>query len=370
MSFFQISRDSLPDLLAALYDRRELFWVNSSGEGKPRFSRAIKDEIPDYVLPPYRGVEPIKSILFPPKQEVAEYPEPSRKILDIEPKERAIFGITACDLEGIRIFDRVFMEDDEFIDPFYVANRKNLFIVTVDCTDIYPSCFCSLVGGQPFPENGFDINLTPVENSYLVETGTTDGEELIREIGAHEAPKDLITSREKIRKAVISRLEKQNQPFETPKDFIDLVTENQKQAKSYEHHGSTCVSCGACTYICPGCFCFAISDNPLENGIFQRSTTWDSCQFSGFSRMAGMLNPRGKMVQRFAHRYNHKFFHYPWRYGGHPACVGCGRCIDNCMGRIDMRATLRDLSAQSVSAMYPAPSPLPGENPTGQTDSK
>jgi ferredoxin len=366
MAFFCLTKDGLEKLLFKLIDRGELFWVDGSGEGKPRLSKADKESISEYELPSFRGVEPLKSLIFPPKQRIAEYPGNLEKNIEVVPKKRAIFGLAQCDLAGIQVFDRVFLDDPEFIDPFYVERRKGLFIVTIDCTAVHPSCFCNLVKGQPYPkpEQGFDLNLTPIDDMFLVETGTDSGEEILRGTGASVATEHFIALRKGIREGIEKKLDEQNAPFKTDKDFIQLVSENQGEAKSYLHHGSTCVECGACTNVCPACFCFGIYDNRVDDKRFERLLTWDSCQLAGFSRMAGMLNPRLRIAQRFMHRYNHKFFHYPWRYEGQPSCTGCGRCIDNCMGKIDMRATLRDLSVSTVEEMLPSPSPALNEDST------
>ena len=367
MPLYYLSKSGLTELLKKLYDMGELFWADDSGEGKPRISRAEKEQIPDYRLPRFRAAESWKSLVLPPKQKVADYPGEAMKDLEVTPTRRVLFGLAQCDLAGIRIFDRVYREDPEFVDPFYVSRRDGLFIVTVDCSDTHDTCFCNLVKGKPYPDadQGFDLNLTPVEDGYLVESATDAGEEALKGTGASEATDSLISRREDLRKRMSKDLEVQNKPFETEAGFIKLVTENQEEPASYDHHGSTCVECGACTNVCPGCFCFGLIDNPKKEG-YERHMTWDSCQFTGFARMAGELNPRQRIAQRFMHRYNHKFFHYPWRYDGVPSCTGCGRCISNCMGRIDMRATLRDIAVDEVSGMYPAPSPPPGEDPTGK----
>lgn len=365
MALYYLPKEGMPELLKRLDDWGELFWVRGRDEGRAQFQRVMPEAIPDYSLPKFRGAQPIKSLIFPPKQRVADYPNLSDKEIDDTPVKRVIFGITQCDLAGIRIFDRVFLEDEEFVDPFYKKRRENLFIATIDCTHTAPSCFCTLVKGKPYVEEGFDINLTPVDEGYLIETGTEEGEKVVKGIGASSPTDSMKSLREELREKMTARVNEQNKPFRTEQGFIKLVTENQEEPKSYDHHGSTCVACGACTHVCPGCFCFGLLDKTKEGGGYERSLTWDSCQFSSFSRMAGDLNPRGRLAQRFMHRYNHKFFHYPWRYDGWPSCTGCGRCIENCMGRIDMRATLRDISVSDVSEMYPAPSPPPGENPAG-----
>lgn len=366
MALYYLPKEGLQELLKKLYDWGELFWVRAKNEGKAQLEKADPEIIPEYTLPKFRGAQPVKSLLFPPKQRVADYPKEADKNLDDSPVRRAIFGIAQCDLAGITIFDRVFLEDEEFIDPFYKKRREGIFIVTMDCSYAAPSCFCTMVKGKPYAESGFDLNLTPVDEGYLIETGTEDGEKIAKGIGA-SAPTDSMKSlRKSLREKITAQVEKQNKPFETEKGFIKLVTDNQEEPKSYDHHGSTCVSCGACTHVCPGCFCFGLLDNLKKDGGYERSMTWDSCQFSGFARMAGDANPRGRLAQRFMHRYNHKFFHYPWRYDGWPSCTGCGRCIENCMGRIDMRATLRDISVDDVAKMFPAPSPRSGENPAGR----
>ncbi len=357
MPFEYLSKDGLKELLHRLNDWGELFWVDASAEGKPRLARAKKDGIDKYKLPAFRGVEPVKSVIMPPKQKVAEYPGNIEKDMKVVPKKRAIFGIAQCDLAGIAVFDRVFRDDHEFLDPFYTERREGLFIVTIDCSEVHPSCFCNMVKGKPFCDKGFDLNLTPVENGYLVEVGTEAGAQMLKGTGASKATDSIIAEREKIRQKSMKRLESQNAQFATKKSFVELVSEVKEEPLSYRHHGSTCVECGACTNVCPACFCFGLYDNHIEGARFERMLTWDSCQLAGFSRMAGMLNPRLRIAQRFMHRYNHKFYHYPWRYEGWPSCTGCGRCIDNCMGGIDMRATLRDLSVDSVENMLPSPSP-------------
>ena len=58
--------------------------------------------------------------------------------------------------------------------------------------------------------------------------------------------------------------------------------------------------------------------------------------------MAGGANPRKKLMQRFRHRYIHKLDYFKDRYGVY-ACTGCGRCIDVCMGKIDMRKVISAL---------------------------
>ena len=53
--------------------------------------------------------------------------------------------------------------------------RKNTFIISADCDEICETCHCNLVGGKPFSEKGFDINISRVNNHYVLTTGSEQG---------------------------------------------------------------------------------------------------------------------------------------------------------------------------------------------------
>jgi len=82
---------------------------------------------------------------------------------------------------------------------------------------------------------------------------------------------------------------------------------------------------------------------------FQRIKEWDACSYAGYSRMAGGSSPRLGLMERFRHRYLHKFEYFPKNFG-FEACTGCGRCIEGCMGKIDMRKVLKELDLSTVGA--------------------
>ena len=63
-----------------------------------------------------------------------------------------------------------------------------------------------------------------------------------------------------------------------------------------------CLSCGACTYMCPTCQCFNISDegDPLEG---RRLRSWDNCMSPLFTREASGHNPRTAKAMRAQPRF-------------------------------------------------------------------
>ncbi len=90
-----------------------------------------------------------------------------------------------------------------------------------------------------------------------------------------------------------------------------------------------CLGCGACTYLCPTCYCFNITD---EQGTRQRASASGAgipaCSPTLRWRRAATTRGRAKS-QRLKNRVGHKFVWYP-EVHDEPACSGCGRCIRHC----------------------------------------
>jgi ferredoxin len=251
-------------------------------------------------------------------------------------------------LRALGFLDRVF-GGPPVEDPVYRAHRSQTLIISVDCATPHETCFCSLVEGRPYAETNFDVNLTPVPGGYVVEAGSEAGHEYLK--GAQ----DLVSSateaqsrgRDETRTAAASQLEKQNAdraPSRSPADVLG-GTENDDR---WQELSAGCVECGACTQICPTCHCFFLNDRASGHEGYERLRAWDSCMWSGYSRMAGAErmkpNPRPQFRTRFANRYLHKFVWAPQQWDT-LGCVGCGRCVEACPGKIDIRSVLQEAVA-------------------------
>jgi ferredoxin len=66
-----------------------------------------------------------------------------------------------------------------------------------------------------------------------------------------------------------------------------------------------------------------------------RIRVWDSCMCSEYTLQASGYNPRPERMNRVRNRVYHKYNYYPKNFDI-IACVGCGRCIDNCPVNIDI----------------------------------
>lgn len=294
--------------------------------------------------PGYRPQQPLKTFLFAGRSRVAEYPGDAAVEDLVSSTPVFVVGAAGCDVVSLRSLDVVFLQE-EFTDVFYQARREALFIVSMDCTEPRETCFCTLAGDQPWAEDGYDLNLSPLDGQYIVEAGSEKGEQIIDgNPGLFTAvTPEMLDEREKRRSIVRDEVVRMNIEWELAKPRKELL-EAQRMHDTWFDEVSTCVECAACLFSCPTCHCFLLYDQKGSGGKFERVREWDACVYSGFSRMAGGSNPRLGLLERFRHRYEHKLEYYPKNFG-FEACTGCGRCVEGCMGSIDMRRVLKRLES-------------------------
>jgi sulfhydrogenase subunit beta (sulfur reductase) len=255
--------------------------------------------------------------------------------MDIELKtnldfpKAVVFGGRPCDARGFTVIDRVFI-NPEASDPYYQKRRENTTIITKCCNGPYAGCFCVGVGGGPASREGSDVVMTEVDGGYYMEAVTDKGKAvmslpMIQDGASYEA---------KAKEANEKATAKVRNPF--PAGSVDKVSpELFDSADFWDKVIAKCVSCGACTFLCPTCYCFNITDEQaITTG--ERIRTWDSCMFQHFTLETSGHNPRTIKNRRFRNRVGHKFYYYPEKYENAIACTGCGRCIRYCPVSVDI----------------------------------
>jgi len=298
-------------------------------------------ESESFTFNPFRTALPfLKALFFQPKCLVAEY-FPVSYTVEASEKRQIIFGVKACDLLGKRVLDTIFL-NGEYVDPLYDRCAKNTVIISGDCTEALQSCFCTMVGLQPYPEEGYDLNMSPVNGGYIFESGSEEGEQIVKE---HldlftEATEEHINERDQQRIKLKEIVERQNQDYITKESRQRIIEENLN-APIWHDVSQTCVECNGCNYVCPTCYCFFLFDQKHNDGN-ERIKVWDSCFHAGYARMAGGITPRLHLVDRFKNHYYHKFDSFVTNYE-FEACSGCGRCIEACLGQIDKREVLKSI---------------------------
>ncbi|MBU0548373.1 MAG: 4Fe-4S dicluster domain-containing protein [Candidatus Omnitrophica bacterium] len=295
-----------------------------------------------FVFNPYRTVEPLKTFFTPPLDKAAEYFNQEGSIEDF-PKI-IIFGVKSCDIVGHKVQDFVFLEGVE-VDSLYRLRRENIIFISSDCTDFKEVCHCLAWEILPYPTEGFDLNLSPLNEGYLVETGSKKGEELIQQYKEFFviAKDTQLTARKVKRENLIERLKKHLLPQHlVSKDIVQRLIKEGYNLDTWQQFMLTCVECGGCNFICDTCHCFLLMDKK-EGNINKKLKAWDACLYTNYAKVAGGANPLKTRTRRLRFRFTKKFDFFVDNLGM-PACCGCGRCIEVCPGKIDIREVLKDLA--------------------------
>jgi sulfhydrogenase subunit beta (sulfur reductase) len=284
----------------------------------------IRLDYPRTLLPPKKYVLPPRECLF--RYRPAEGYVPDATGLD---RRIVLFGVHACDIYGINILDQVFA--GRYPDPYYQARRRNLAIIGIDCTPD-EHCFCRSMRAD-FVSQGFDLFLQDLGDRYLTFVGTALGDDMVLATGGlfRDVTREDIEEY-KERSAVRRRAFRLDPEIRDLPEIFEMEYENEL----WEELGARCVSCGACSTVCPTCYCYDVSDE-VALGTLEglRSRTWDSCLFASHAVVAGGENFRASRASRVKFRFYHKQRGFVTEYG-RPGCVGCGRCLEVCPAGIDI----------------------------------
>lgn len=298
--------------------------------------------LPHPVIGEVRSCEPLKAFYFKSRERVAR--GFGEELLTAEGKPACIVGAKGCDLAGFEVLDRVFLSED-CQDPFYQKKREECLLITADCTTAIETCFCLALGGKPWSEAGFDINLSEIDGGFLAESGSEKGAAVLQQSASllSQAGEDAFRERDAQRKRVSQEVERNLSEHGIPgRERLAGAVARKYESPLWKEEASRCVECGACNVICPTCHCFLLCDQAAGSEPW-RLRLWDSCLLKDFARVAGGANPRARLWMRLRNRFEKKFDYFP-KTGGIYACTGCGRCISACPAKIDIRAVLKRLA--------------------------
>ncbi|MCO6435888.1 MAG: 4Fe-4S dicluster domain-containing protein [Phycisphaerae bacterium] len=282
-----------------------------------------------------------KKVLFPAREELFMFERNNgsfrtKPLLDERPT--ALIGVHPCDINAIRLLDQVFSHSHR--DDHYLARRRQLFIIGVDCpAECTAGVFCEDMKSNEANE-GFDLMCYPLSANgasedmrYGIKFGTDAGREFLLYAQAGDRPtvedeRAFERYRAQKRAAFQRRI-----PFDV--DGLPALLDRSYDSLLWEATARRCYSCGSCNLSCPTCFCFNTFDKldlTLSSG--QRVREWDGCQLREFATVAGGHNFRPQAASRLRHRIYRKG---KWilEREGIPGCVGCARCDRACTAKIN-----------------------------------
>ncbi|RLC58349.1 MAG: hypothetical protein DRI80_13915 [Chloroflexota bacterium] len=246
-------------------------------------------------------------------------------------RQQVIFGVRPCDAHGLAAIDALFLQQDP-PDRYYAHHRERTTLVGLACPQMWEGCFCTSVGGAPDDPTHLDVLLRAVDGGgYAVEAVTEKGKTLLEGLETRNRrgkPEPPVADAEPV-------------PVTEPVRWRELFED-----RLWMRHGERCLSCRICTYVCPACRCFDVTDRVVEEhaGVtrIERIRVWDACTSTNYRRVAGGHNPRPTKPERLRNRFFCKFCYYPEDFGP-LGCVGCGRCIVSCPVDVDITEVMRDV---------------------------
>jgi ferredoxin len=286
---------------------------------------------------------PPKHVFRPPDEKLFSFSGGEiEERAETDAKPAALIGIHPCDAQAISILDEVF-EDRH--DTYYHQKRDDALVIVRTCDTPGKSCFCNLTDTGPFGVEGADIVLVPTGNGHLVASQTAKGRAVVAQLDLEAADEDRVEKAQELLDSATATLEEQNgdlaEAFLTVDEALKLMSH-----PDWEDIAEDCIGCGACTTVCPTCFCYDVVDeSSLDNSQVDRVRRWDSCLYLRFSEMAAHPD-EPELESRLRQRLFHKWAFHNEQFGT-TGCVGCGRCIDACAANIDPRELLKRLRRET-----------------------
>jgi ferredoxin len=288
----------------------------------------------------------VKGVFFPQRETLLSFEGSAVQGVPAGPdRPLVVFGVRPCDAKSLLFMDKVFEGratapgNVTHEDPYYVARRRASLVIALACDEPCASCFCTSVGGHPYGSEGADIlasrrggaGAAGGEDGFLLEPVTDKGRAFLAGHAALLAPAgaDAQAAREARSREAAAKM--QVLDFSGVKEKADASFDSPV----WDRIARICLGCGVCTYVCPTCHCFDITDETLgTKGI--RIRTWDACQYPLYTMHASGHNPRpakrARMRQRIMHKYS-----YTVDTAGTVSCTGCGRCVRQCPVNLDIR---------------------------------
>ena len=350
----QLTRDKFPQLLEALnsagyrcigpqvrdgailYD--DLDSVDQLPKGRQDQQAPGEYRLAEIRSPRYfawaNGPQALKPFLFTPREVLWQAAiDADKGLVFCEPESElqplAVIGVRACDLAALRLQDMHFIERD-VPDPYYKKRRDNLFLVAVNCTHPADTCFCVSTGDGPRATSNYDLVLSELDGSFVIEAGSKEGETILARLSTTTATQEAVDN---VDQQMEHAVHKQMRKLPS-RNLRDRLFDNLDHPR-WNEVAERCLSCGNCTSVCPTCFCYSENEQPsLEGNTSSHIREWDSCFTHGHSYIHGYVI-RPDTSTRYRQWLTHKLGSWHDQFG-RSGCVGCGRCISWCPVGIDI----------------------------------
>jgi ferredoxin len=278
---------------------------------------------------------PLKEFVYPRLQKILDFEKVDghTKITPYRQpplKPTVVFGLRPCDtsaLSHLTQFGEAKPKDQELI-----QKRENIKVVTVACEKTCDRGFCTSLKTGPIASDGFDLQLIPCQDGYIIET---ENEYLFS--GESDIFEDIEVDVAEIKKGIIKAVASEQSAYDI--GMVQKIINRGDYSENFQKEfARRCQQCTGCVFVCPTCTCFDIVD--VVNGDKgERLRVWDACFLDGFTGMAQGSNPLKGMDNHLDRRLRCKLSDQK-QANRILGCVGCGRCDIVCPGNIGMGSML------------------------------
>ncbi len=342
MLYRVIDSEELPNLIDAFLAEYEVIAPVKSGRSYAFEPIESFDEIElDYPT----TLTSLKKYFLPPRETLFEYDVEAADVKDfsLNIKPRVLFGAHACDINALNNLNLVF-EDTRYPDPYFEAHRASMMVIGINCSPT-SSCFCHLLDSDEV-RSGYDLFLQDLGGKYLISIGSVEAANILE---AACNPREATDEDRRAFREITRKRQEAFDPSIPDIQEIPMLMDAFHSDPFWEELGSRCLSCTACSAVCPTCYCFDIVDTLDPDGkTGKRERVWDACTSPQFAEVAGGYNFRASGRDRVRHRMYHKLNGFNSKYGRY-LCVGCGRCVRACKADISPIEVLRFFERKGLS---------------------
>lgn len=340
---YKIAKENLPALFQRIAEGQDLILPISNG-GQVNYG--VWTDEADVDIDTLKSVKSPKDAFFPQSENLYTCVREGKKIQitpqELQDKDFVVFGMRACDLQGVEVLDKVFLAEP--VDTFYAARRQHGTIVALACHEPEETCFCKVFGIDA-AEPKADVATWLIDGELCWKPLTEKGEALTKAVvdllNDDAAADEKVEAEKSAIRAIIEKLPYSGLSLEGWNG--DALSE-KFDSPVWEELYKPCLACGTCTFVCPTCQCYDIKDYDTGHGV-QRYRCWDSCMYSDFTMMAHGNN-RTSQMQRFRQRFMHKLVYFPANNDGMYSCVGCGRCVEKCPSALNIVKVIKAFQNQ------------------------
>ena len=273
--FKKVTLEKRIDFVSALMEKGPLF-APVKGEKDFEFQRITDPSV--VTLDFYNTSMSPKFVFFPQSEDLIRYrlvkngAESAPVPIDTPPS--VILGVRPCDAKSFEIMDRHFLGAG-VIDPYWKERRDKTTVIGYPFdprTPPDPADFYNALGIRAADPAGSDVLMIRRDGDLLLKSLTEKGSGLLTDLALSDGSAD----DERAFEEILQEGNDLRSRFLEIRDseIAGKLSRIFEDKDFWEKTAEACIGCGICTFVCPTCYCFDISDETLFNEGM-RKRFWD-----------------------------------------------------------------------------------------------